>query len=331
MRVSQQQIAQALNLSIITVSRALRNHPNLTDETRERILQKARELGYAKAHRRPKAGSPAPKRVGVIFYDSSTSAEPTFASRVRNSIVFMLQKECKRLNAETLIENSFDNEIPMLVKNRAIDAAFIFGRYTEQTVAQLRDIPTLAVSSFIKCPGLSRIVADNIGGAREITEHLISLGHRRIAFLGMKEARTRIFRDRANGYLIAMNEHGLSPAIHEDYDEWRSPHFQPPLDKLADYTAIVCASDSLAYYMQSHMERAGRRLPQDCSIIAFDHLPEDHPTATNKITSYAPNWSLMGHIAADIMINRPYDLHKKGITITIPGKLHIYGSTMPIT
>ncbi|MFA6959860.1 MAG: LacI family DNA-binding transcriptional regulator [Opitutaceae bacterium] len=331
MPVSQQQIAQALNLSIITVSRALRNHPNLSDETRDRVLQKAQELGYAKTPGRARKSSGAPKRVGVIFYDSATSAEPNFASRVRNSIVYMLQKECQRLNAETLIENSFDNEIPMIVKNRAIDAAFIFGRYTEKTVAELRGIPTLAVSSFIKCPGLSRIVADNVGGAQEITEHLIALGHRRIAFLGMKNARTRIFRDRANGYLIAMNEHGLQPAIHEDYDEWGTTHFQPPLAQLAGYTAIVCASDSLAYYMQTLMERSGRRLPEDCSIVAFDHLPEDHPTAPNKITSYAPDWGLMGHIAADVMINRPYDLQNKGVTITIPGKLHAYKSSMPIT
>jgi LacI family transcriptional regulator len=328
MAVSQQQIAQALDLSIITVSRALRNHPNLSDGTRTRILQKARELGYTKTQGQQRKSTHSTKRVGVIFYDSADSATPSFGSRVRSSILYMLQKECQRLNAETLIENSFDNEIPMLVKNRAIDVAFIFGRYSAETVAQLDGIPTLAVSSFIECPGLSRIMADNIGGSQEATRHLINLGHRKIAFLGMNNSRTRIFNERANGYLIAMNEHGLLPAIMNDFANWQSPDFQPDLDRLAGYTAIVCASDALAYFIQSRLERAGVRLPEDCSIAAFDHLPEDHPMASSKITSYAPDWAKMGRIAADIMINRPYDLHNQGITITIPGELHIHESTM---
>lgn len=328
MAVSQQQIAEALDLSIITVSRALRNHPNLSEGTRNRILQKARELGYNKTPGRPKKAVHPAKRIGVIFYDSAGASPPSFGSRVRSSIVYMLQKECQRLNAETLIENSFDNEVPMLVKNRAIDAAFIFGRYTKETVAQLQDIPTLAVSSFIECPGLSRIMADNIGGAREATLHLIGLGHRKIAFLGMNDTRTRIFSDRAGGYLIAMHEHGLEPAVKTDFGGWQSPDFQPDLGQLADYTAIVCASDALAYMVQSRLERAGLRLPDDCSIAAFDHLPEDHPTASRRITSYGPDWALMGRMAAEIMITRPYDLQGKGVTITIPGKLNIYDSTV---
>ncbi|RRJ97637.1 LacI family transcriptional regulator [Opitutaceae bacterium TAV4] len=323
MAVSQKQIADSLNLSIITVSRALRNHPYLSDETRSRVLQKARELGYTKGGARQtteKRGG-AVRRAGVIFFENPEQKENPFAAGVKGAIFHALQKECQRMHVETIIETTPMGEAPMLVRNRTVDVTFVFGRYTPETVEHLRDVPTLAVSSFIATPGLPRIVADNLRGMQEATEHLIGLGHRKILFLGLDSPHTRLYRERAEGYQLAMSAHDLESVVQ------LVPAMTVPVKGYRDFTGIVCASDSLAYSLQGQLGMAGRRVPEDCSIVGFDNLSGDYPHFTRKITTYAPDWELMGRMAAGLMLSSPLDIRNQNLVVTVPGKLLVHEST----
>ncbi len=326
MAISQKHIADALNLSVITVSRALRNHPHLAPDTRARVLQKASELGYHKMPV-PQVARPepeAPKRAGILFYEAPGQPRRPLGSRVREMIFYALQKEARRLHVEVLVETVASNETPLLVRNRSIDVAFLFGRYTAESVKLLGDIPGLAVSSFAPCAGLPRVVADNIGGMRRATEHLIGLGHRRILFLGLEASQTDIFRERKHGYLIAMHEQGLEPRL-RTYSGWPSPGFSIPPEDFNDCTGIVCASDALAYFVQDRLEKIGLRVPEDRSLVAFDHLPDDYPHSTCKITSYGPDWETMGRIAADLMFAPPLEIGRE-LVVTVPGALHLHDS-----
>lgn len=329
MAISQKHIADALNLSVITVSRALRNHPHLAPDTRARVLQKAFELGYHKLSApglaRVEPGSP--KRAGILFYEAPGQPQRPLGSRVRETIFYALQKEARRLHVEVLVETVASNEAPMLVRNRSIDVAFLFGRYTPESVSLLGGIPSLAVSSFVPCTGLPRVVADNVGGMRRATEHLIDLGHRRILFLGLEASHTDIFRERKHGYLIAMHERGLEPRL-RTYSGWPSPGFAIPPEDMQGCTGIVCASDALAYYVQGGLEKNGLRVPEDRSVVAFDHLPDDYPHSSCKITSYGPDWETMGRIAADLMFAQPLEIARRDIVVTVPGTLHVHDSAI---
>ena len=194
MPVSQKRIADALGLSIITVSRALSDHPDMAETTKARVLQKAHELGYTKPPKRQETHASTPRRAGILLYENPYGKrQDPLASGVKRAIFLALQKECRRLQVETMIETPSADEIPLLVKNGTIDAAFIFGRYTAETVAHLKNIPAIAVSSFINYPGLPRIVADNLNGMRLATDHLAELGHRDILFIGLTDPYTRLF------------------------------------------------------------------------------------------------------------------------------------------
>lgn len=321
MSVSQQKIADALNLSVITVSRALRDHPDMAKATKARVLQKARELGYSKFQRRPVSADPAPRRAGILLYDSPHGdKQDSLASGVKRRIFLALQKECQRLQIETLIETPSLEETPLIVKNRTIQAAFVFGRYTTEAIAHLKDIPSIAVSSFIDCPDLPRIVADNLNGMRLTTEHLISLGHSEILFLGIRDSLTRLFAERADGYVAAMHRSDLTPSVrfcqtHNDL---------PDPAELRRWTAIVCASDGLAYNLHAKLSAAGLKIPRDISIAGFDNLPSDYPY---PITTYSPDWDMMGAMAAGLLLSSPLDIRNKGLVVTVPGKLKIAGST----
>jgi len=330
MAISQKHIADALNLSVITVSRALRNYPHLAPETRARVLQKASELGYHKmsAVQPAQSTSSRPKRAGILFYEAPGQPQRPLGSRVREMIFYALQREARRLHVEVLVETVVADETPMLVRNRSIDVAFLFGRYTSESVKLLGGLPSLAVSSFVPCPGLPRVVADNVGGMRCSTEHLIELGHRRILFLGLEASHTDIFRERKHGYLIAMHERGLEPML-RTYSGWPGPSFAIPTEDLRGCTGIVCASDALAYYVLGCLGKMKLRVPEDRALVAFDHLQDDYPHSPCKITSYGPDWDVMGRVAADLMFAQPSEIARGDIVVTVPGALHVHGSSVP--
>lgn len=329
MSVNQKQIAEALNLSIITVSRALRDHPDLAQKTKERVLEKAAELGYNKKRRsrpmplRPAQSVTGQRRAGIIIYSDEESPEvDLLKSTILRRIFLSLQKECQRLGIETLIETSYNQPAkPLLVRNGIVDSVFLLGRYTAKSVEQLGDIPALAVSSFIECPGLPRVVADNFHGMRMATEHLIELGHRKILFITHQHTHTQIFRERAYGYIAAMHNHGLSPHLQN------LPLQDVPLalSDIAPYSAVVCSSDSIAYMLQNQLRSAGWKLPQQCSIVAFDNNTT-HPGIYKPVTSYAPDWDLMGKTAADLLFSQPISVQGSEIVVTIPGKLAVNDS-----
>ncbi|MFA6961409.1 MAG: LacI family DNA-binding transcriptional regulator [Opitutaceae bacterium] len=320
MSVSQQQIANALNLSIITVSRALRDHPDLAEATKARVLEKAHELGYAKSKKRQASQRPVLRRAGIFLYENlHGERQDTLASGVKRAIFMALQKECQRLQVETTIETPVADEMPLSVKNGTIDVAFIFGRYSANAVARLKNIPAIAVSSFIDHPGLPRIVADNLNGMRLATEHLIGLGHRDILFVSMVDTHTRLFEERADGYVAAMHRNGLAPAMRfcEDADDL------PLAAEVARYTAVVVSSDSVGYQLHAKLKASGVRVPEDCSMVGFDNLPTDYPYL---LDTYTPDWELMGRMAADLLLSQPLNLQGQGLVITVPGKMLVRGS-----
>lgn len=319
MAVSQKQIAEDLGLSIITVSRALRDHPDLAEATKAKVVRRARELGYNRQGSFQESDTSC--RLGVLVYPGKGDEESPLTHGVPFQIFTSLQRECQRLNAETLIEMPAINEVPRMVRNRTVSAVALLGRYTHQTLSLLKGVPTLAISSFIEEERLPRIVAANLDGMRLATEHLIHLGHEKITFLGSADEHTSIHKIRSHGYLVAMHENGLSPQIH--FCDTSSSDI---LDRIPRGAAVVCSCDSLAAYVIDKLRMHGWHLPEECSIVAFDNLIE--LTTHYALTSYAPDWAFMGRFAANLLISQPETLKESELIITAPGKLMIRKSAI---
>ncbi len=332
MGINQQQIAEALNLSVMTVSRALRHHPDLAENTRELVMKKAEELGYRKHLKKREANAErkAPetlRRMGIIlFEDEAMGHFNLFKSGVIRRIFLSLQKGCQELGFETVLETpSADKpgDVPLLVKNRSVDGIFLLGRYSSNIVERLEGIPALAVSNFLECAGLPRVVADNFHGMREATEHLIGLGHRRILFLGDNQAHTQIFQERSFGYLAAMQTNGYKPTL----EFMGSRREEVPVQKILKHTAVVCSNDNLGYIVKARLRAEGLKLPEDCSLVAFDNISALHES--DPITSYEPDWEMMGQIAADLLVSSPQAIINRNVAVTVPGKMVMLDSTCP--
>ncbi len=335
MSVNQKQIAEALNLSVITVSRALRGHPDLAPDTKERVLKKAAELGYTKKRAFHTNTLAAPhrtserQRAGIIIYENDEAPDvDLLKSHIMRRIFLSLQKECQRLEIETMIETAAPTPptIPQLVRNGTVNCVFLLGRFTAETIKQLGDFPALAVSSFIECPGLPRIVADNFHGAYLATEHLIKLGHRQIIFVGYMQKNTQIFKERSYGYIAAMHDYGLTPYAH--LHSHLHPHRDGmvPMDLISRYSAAMCSSDMAAYQLQHQLHDAGWKLPERFSIAGFDNNMLN-PGAIIPITSYEPDWDQMGKTAVHLLFSHLLEISNTNMVMTIPGKLVVHAST----
>ena len=312
-------IANELGVSIMTVSRALHNHPDLSDETKSRIVAKAIELGYKKI---PSLNAKqAVKRVGLFLYSSpeAPSGPTAFDSGVQKLLFFAIEEKCQHYKIEVVLQFTKTGEAPLSIKNRTVDAAFLMGRYTAEDTAFFKGIPTLAISSFTTGAEIPCIIADNAGGTRKVTEYLIKEGHRDILFVSNEEGPfTEIFRSRAEGYTAVMIEHGLQPQtlFFKSEDELNAA-----LPEIRKKTALVACSDGTAFALETLVKKAGLSVPRDMSITGFDNLETEF-----KYTTYSPNWNQLGQMAMNFIIHSS-DFLGSSFKVIIPGELVIRGTT----
>jgi LacI family transcriptional regulator len=329
--IAQKEIAKALGVSAVTVSRALRNHPDLAEETRERILQKARDLGYGR-HKAPR-GQSMIRRLGVLLYETELDEKDQFwfsESEIPRRILASLQKEAYKKQIETIFESSRVEEVPLMIRNRTVDAAIIMGRYEPEALSHLRNIPAVSVSSYVANDWLARVVVDNFRGMQIVTEHMISLGHKRILFLGgEKGGSSELHRERERGYSFAMHSHGLDPeSIY--CSGWRLEQIEADRlieTRLLNATAIACSSDPLAYLALTIFQQAGKSIPQDCSLASFDGNSDSE---ARGLTTYTPDWALLGRVAVDFVSSSAQNLLGNGMELVVPGRLVVRGTVRAV-
>ncbi|HEX4048030.1 MAG TPA: LacI family DNA-binding transcriptional regulator, partial [Elusimicrobiota bacterium] len=288
--INQQLIADRLNLSRTTVSRALANHPAISAETRTRIQNLAAKMGYkgnpTRTLRRSRQNKPL--TVGVIIgVPAENVALATFP--------FILQGIRERAAMEHLaIDVCFEN--PALfgtparrqsvfrnIRNSDWRGAILIYPFPESSVEMItRKISAVGVLECYTTPGIDIIDTDDSAGILSLATLLVEAGHRRIGFLSWEYPvgghwTTRRF----GGYVEALFSLGL-----EFRPDWAlnvgkgGPHLSE--DEITErvlrimredqVTAWICAADHQAYHLQRELEARGIRVPGDCSITGFDGL-----------------------------------------------------------
>ena len=200
----------------------------------------------------------------------------------------------------------------------------------------LMDIPS-------PCRHLASVSSDNLHGSLELMEHLLQLGHRRIAFLtGVgPEARATI-SDRYSGYLLALTSHGIHPdseLVCMDMDaERRALPAQDPrslsavLERFRSLgaTAVVCEHDGFAYEVIGRCGELGIRVPADISICGFDRSEWVDLNRSLVITTAAQDYARIGRAVGEALyegLESPMTIHEP---IVIPMSLSTGTTTGPV-
>ncbi|MGY1622342.1 LacI family DNA-binding transcriptional regulator [Geodermatophilus sp. SYSU D00965] len=270
-------VARAAGVSQSTVSRALRGDPRVREETRRRVDQAARRLGYVPNSLASSLVSRSTRTVAVVVSDLTNPFFPSLLTPIYDELqllgyrVVLLTERTDNLAGQETLQRLLDRSIDGVL----VTTATLGSRFAVEL--QRRGLPTVLLNRYIDGLDVDRVISDNHGGAVVGGRHLLELGHRRIAAIS-GPSNTSTSRDRRAGLIDALTGAGLrlDPAlVHEGTYSHQSgyQHTRELLRLPEPPTAIVCGNDVVAFGAIDAALSLGVRVPDDVSILGFDDIP----------------------------------------------------------
>ena len=321
MSVTQKDIAESLGVSTVTVSRALREHADLSDETKRRVMEAAERMGYLK-HR---AVRPAIRRVGILAY--GISRHYFFESALIQDMFESVQDRFREAGVEVVVQMLEPLEVPSMVAEGSVNAVILMGHPDESIFKHLNNIYSIAVAGATAAAAHTHIGSDDFGGEFDITKHLIGLGHRDIVFVSEERSDSPVMQNRERGYTVAMLEDNLKPRIARlnGGSQTRMEQITKHLQKWSDATAIACCHDGTAYDTLRCCKKLGIDVPGGTSIVGYDDIPISREY---QITTYRPEWAAIGQLAAELILKQVAG-PPNGFRIIVPGRMIHRQTTAP--
>lgn len=322
--VTMSDIAAELGCSTVTVSKALGDKDGVSDDLRQKIKQKANEMGYRVSYITKNSKDPMTYNIGVLVAKRFISDASAFYWVVYRYIVELLQKQSYYGILEVVSEkDERSGEIPNSVIDKKVDGIIVLGQFSDPYVENLlaAQIPIVFLDFYSSRSDVETVLSDNFFGSYTITNHLIDKGHRRIGFIGTITSTSSI-QDRYMGYYKSLLEHRI--ALRDDwiindrdddgiiYKTIRLPDEMP--------TAFVCNCDKIAYQLINQLKTMGYRVPDDISVVGYDnHI---YSTISNpRITTMDVNSHRMSSEAVEIMVRKIRDRNYHCGRILVTGKL----------
>lgn len=317
-------IAKLANVSQSTVSKALNRRPDVSEHTRNRIVEIAEEHHFI-----PNAFGKGLKRrttenVGVIFCRESQplSGNP-FYSRVLEGIEGELAINNYNLVLHLIPEN-YKVDLPKMVRERQVDGLILVGVLKQDFINSIvsKNIPVVLVDPKILTENMSQILIDNEHGAFIATQYLIRLGHRRIGFISGDIERLS-FKQRYDGYVKSLKYGNVpfnSELISTGGLEQGYEHVKKLLGLEQRPTAIFAANDINAIYGYRAIMDLNFRVPDDISIVGFDDIELSRISAP-PLTTLRVYKEEMGSIAVRTLIKIINSEIERPVTTLIPVKL----------
>ncbi len=272
-RISMQTIADHLNVSKVTVYKALNNQQYVSDELREKIIQKARELGYIN----PVAKNPSfNNRLAFVVPKRYFLESESFYT----SIYYYLNNSCHNdgVTLTLYVINNNDEKnciLPNTLNSGTCDGIFIAGEMTDDYIHCISalDLPILLIDFYKPDLNYDCIIADNFFNGFNAANYLIERGHTDIGFVG-NPSQTSSVSDRFYGYQKALASHNLiyNPGWHLTNNNPVTGVYT--LDTLLPETlptAFICHCDRAAYFLIQRLNMENKKVPEDISIISFDN------------------------------------------------------------
>jgi len=329
-------VAKKAGLSLSTVSLVINNRGYVSPETREAVLNVVRELSYHPTRSARGLASRTSGNIGFILSEEHFSQAEPFYTRIFLGTEFEARDHNYYILLTT-VGNQFDPDqhVPRFLLERNVDGIIIAGKVNEKLIAHIDalGLPIVLVDYELKRTRHSAVLIDNWRGGTLAVEHLLSLGHTKIAFLG-GDIRHPSLTDRYEAYCNALRLAGLTPdeayAITDEPEtsvEAGTSAAERLLSSGAEPTAIFAANDAMAIGCMRHLKARGIRIPQDIAVVGFDDIDmsshiEPHLTTVRVLKEE------MGKIAVQRIVDSINAKTGTVVTTHVPVELIVRESTV---
>ena len=301
-------IANKLNISAATVSRGLKDHPNVNKNTKKKILNAASEMGYRSNSFASNLRKKSSNIIGVIV--------PRLNSNFMSDVIAGIEKVVNEASYNLFISQSLESvkkeaRNAKAMFNNRVDGLLVSLAYDTADIAHFepfinKDIPVVFFDRVFEHKRCPNIYIDNTKAAYEVTSHLIEQGCKRILNITGSQMRN-VYADRFNGYRKALSDNNLPFAddllIINDLSAKAGIEAAAIILKMTERPdGVFVANDQCAISCMQTLKKAGIKIPTDIAFAGFNNDPTSTVIEPNLTTIDYKGYE-MGEVAATIMIN----------------------------
>lgn len=298
-------IASKLGITASTVSRALNNHPRISDATKKLVNKTAKEINYRPNNIAAALRNGKSKLIGIVV--------PTVNRDFFSSVVRGIEEIANQFNYKVIISQSYDNfdqevqTVDALMSARVDGIIISIGKNTEdfEHLAQVVDkgIPLVLFDRITNQIDVNQVVIDDFMGAYKTVEHLIENGYKRIAHF-TNPRKINIYSERLRGYTAALADHGIEfdqnliIESNMQLEDGKASTYKL-LDSGLDFDAIFSSSDYAAMGALQVLKEKGIPVPESVGLAGFGNEPFTTFT-TPSLTTIDQVSIPMGNVAAEL-------------------------------
>jgi DNA-binding LacI/PurR family transcriptional regulator len=317
-------VAARAGVSKSLVSLALQGSPKVSEASRVAILAAARELGYRPNRTASSLVQQRTQTIGVHILDLHN---PVFAEILDGVQEGVRSHDYSTLlvtgNADPTTERT---EIARLLESRVEGLILIAHRLPDDVLAGIaREVPTVVVTWRTDgIGGLDSVAGDDVAGVQLAVDHLVALGHTRIAHVSGGD--NRIARARRAGYVRAMADQGLDSLVVDGAFTEEGGYAGAESAVEGGATALVVGNDLAAIGALAALRDRGLRVPDDISVVGYDGM---RLLESLDLTTVAQPLADMGRLAADLLMERIADPGRASVHRQVETRLVPRGSSGP--
>ena len=300
-------VAKAAGVSYSTVSRALSGSPEISEATRERIIQICKEMNYTANTVARAMVMKSTKLLGIIL--------PSINNPFMSEMAYHIDRQARARGYNIILCNSSGDpeqecEQFELMIGRQVDGVLLLPALADSYAMlhpYLSRIPTVFVGDNLREAPESYVSVDNFRGAQLGVEYLYGLGHRDILYFGRRRGSTT-HQLRAEGYAAACRELGIREQYCNNMFSTTSVKYgyqqaMQLFQQERGYTAIFAATDTNALGIMQAAEELGIDIPGDISLLGFDNIRDSGLPRIDLTTLEQPK-KLLASVAVDILLDK---------------------------
>lgn len=306
MATSIKDVAREAGVSIATVSRVLNDIDVVNEETKKKVVDAIKKLGYRPNIVARSLKTQRTKTIGILVPDISSQFYPEIV-RGAEDVSNIYDYNVILCNSD--FDGEKEKEYLRVLKEKMVDGVLYMSSSLQDDILELineLDLKTVLVETKDKEGTLPSVIIDNVKAAYDATKYLLDKGLKNIGYIGMKKEALNAWAIRYNGYEDALKEAGVE--VDSDITYFKSLKASTGYEGVKEILAsgkklegLICGSDEVAMGAINALRDSGIKVPEDVKVIGFNNISAAE-LFYPKITTVAQPMYDMGSVAMRMLI-----------------------------